>query len=644
MSAVPITAPSHSTIMTGRYPIAHGVRDNGLFVLGEEQLTLAEILRGEGYSTAAAVGAFPLTARFGLNQGFDFFDDHLTGGSEDYLGRRVVAKERLFFDERRASQVNDAVLPWLTEHAEDPFFLWLHYFDAHQPFEPPPPYDQLYADDPYSGEIAYADSRLGFMLDHLASLGALDRTLVIMTADHGEGLGEHHEITHAVLAYNSTLHVPLIIRPPGDTAPRGQVIEERVGTVDIVPTILDLLGLKAPPNLQGRSLVSLWNPTTSAPPPEAANYYAENLSPRLTHGWSELRVWFDGSSKYIHGPEPELYDLDADPQELNNLATSQPRESRRLRLALQRFLDAKAENTTVVTDLDDEVRKRLESLGYIHGSSADDLEITEKLQNGGVSPRDRVGDINDLSSAKHLLFDERTLEALVYTERLVTKDPNSPLYLELHASALLQADRLDEAAEVLARMERHGPVPEPLVLHTSARRFLGGDEEQRRGVVADLSHFVEASPSAAGAHLLAELHQSLGDIDRAQAEFERARAIDSSFLPSRIALAVLRAQSGDEWTAERELLEILDDAPYNAKAHYNYATMLLKSERFNAAADGFRRAIDLSPNYLKAQLGLVAALVAAGEQSAAQAANASLQGRAPQSNEARTARELLADP
>ena len=229
LSAVPITEPSHSTIITGRYPIAHGVRDNGLFVLGDDQLTLAEILKSHGYDTAAAIGAYPLLSRFGLNQGFDLYDDHLTGIYEDWRGERTVPKQELFFDERRAAQVNEAILPWLEEHAKTgdgkPFFAWVHYFDAHQPFDPAPPYDQLYADDLYDGEIAYADSRLGFLLDRLKQLGELDRTLVVMTADHGEGLGEHDELTHAILAYDSTLHVPLIIRPPGRLSPardRGQ--------------------------------------------------------------------------------------------------------------------------------------------------------------------------------------------------------------------------------------------------------------------------------------------------------------------------------------------------------------------------------------------------------------------------------------
>ncbi|MEM6456594.1 MAG: sulfatase, partial [Acidobacteriota bacterium] len=244
-ATVPITLPSHTTIMTGKVPLTHGVRDNGLFTVGAEQETLAEILGARGYRTAAAIGAFPLTAQFGLDQGFELYDDHVSADFEDLYGDRVVPKAELFFDERKAARVNEAALPWLEENADAPFFLWLHYFDPHYPHDPPPPYDQLFAHEPYDGEIAYADESLGVMLDHLERLGVRDRTLVVFTADHGEGRGEHNESTHSMLVYNSTMRVPLIVAVPGGQ-PAGRRVDERVSTVDILPTVLDLLGI-APP-------------------------------------------------------------------------------------------------------------------------------------------------------------------------------------------------------------------------------------------------------------------------------------------------------------------------------------------------------------------------------------------------------------
>ncbi len=643
LSAVPITAPSHSTILTGRYPIAHGVRDNGLFVLADEQLTLAEILSAEGYATAAAVGAYPLTSRFGLSQGFEFFDDHLTGRFEDHLGRRAVPKERLFFDERRAAQVNEALLPWLSEHAgsdsDQPFFAWVHYFDPHQPFEPAPPYDQLYVDEPYDGEIAYADSRLGFLLKHLEALGELDRTLVIMTADHGEGLGDHNELTHAVLAYNSTLHVPLIVRPPAGSAPAGKVVDDWVGTVDIVPTVLELLGIDRPEGLQGRSLVPLWQPSSSAP--ASRRRYAENLSPRLTHGWGELRVLFDGPMKYIHGPRPELYDLEADPGELRDLADEHPQEMERMRSILEQFLSRHAvDGTSQVQTLDEEVRRRLESLGYLHTGSSAGETVSESLVDGGIPPRSRVGDINDLSAAKHLIFDGRFVDALHHTRKLIEGTPDTPLYLELHAVALAGSDRLEEAWAAVEHLSEKGTVSDDLMFRMAALGFERGD---RGRAVESLSRHLETSPSAKGWWLYASLLKMLERPVEARAALDQAIEVDPSFAPARVDIAVDLARAGELDAAELELQRAIEDGPYYAKAFYNYGTLTLHAERCDEALDLFHRAVALAPRYVDAHLAVVATHLCLDDREQAETALAALERQAPESRAAETARGLLAE-
>lgn len=646
LSAVPITAPSHSTILTGRYPIAHGVRDNGLFVLGDDQLTLAEILGAEGYATAGAIGAFPVTAQFGFAQGFELFDDHLTGGFENYLGERAVPKDRLFFDERRAAQVNEALLPWFSEQAADPdrpFFAWVHYFDPHQPFEPAPPYDQLYADRLYDGEIAYADSRLGFLLDHLESLGELDRTLVIMTADHGEGLGEHGELTHAVLAYNSTLHVPLIIRPPvGASSPGtvtpGTVVDDWVGTVDIVPTVLELLGVERPEGIQGRSLVPLWQSEASE---SARRRYAENLSPRLSHGWGELRVLFDGPMKYIHGPRPELYDLDADPSELHDLHAERPEEARRLRSILEQFIERNAVvGASQVETLDEEVRKRLESLGYLHSASSGGETLVEALIDEGAPPQERVGDINDMSAAKHLLFEGRSADAIHYTTKLVAASPEDPLYLELHASALSDLGRLDEAWEALEQLRGLGAASDYLVYRLASAAFESGDPQR---AVERLQEHLEGSPKARGWWLLARFQRSLGETEAAHSALDRALEIDPGFAPARVDLGIRLARAGELDSAEREMRRAIEDGPYYAKAFYNYGTLNLNVGRYAEAVGHFRRAIALSPRYLEAHLALVATHLDAGDPEQAEAAFRELERLAPESEQARVARELLTD-
>ncbi len=644
LSAAPITAPSHTTILTGRYPIAHGVRDNGLFTLGKDQLTLAEILRAHGYATAAAVGAYPVIARFGLNQGFDLYDDHLTGIYEDYRGQRVMPKERLFFDERRAAQVNEAILPWLKKHAGrpdgKPFFAWVHYFDPHQPFEPPAPYDELYADDLYDGEIAYADSRLGFLLDYLKKQGELDRTLVVMAADHGEGLGEHDEITHAILAYNSTLHVPLIIRPPSEFPYRGTVVSHWVGTVDIVPTILDLLGIEIPDTVQGHSLRPFW--TNDGQPSRWSDvHYAENLSPRLTHGWGELRVLVEGSMKYIHGPTPELYDLDTDPDELHDLARERPGEAQRMRAHLEALLKQwSVPGASTTQAVDAEVRHRLESLGYLGGTSATGgEEIVEELRSDGVPPRERVGDLNDLSAAKHLLFEGKGVEALTYTERLLRRDPGNPAYIELDATALLQTGHLDEAWKVARQLPPGDSLSEPLMLSLARAEF---DRGGRRKALEALTLYVEKQPSAQSAWYLASFYTRLGEPEPARRELEKALELAPGFAPARVDLAVWYARSGDSPAAEREFLRVLDDAPYYPKGFYNYGTFLLHDGRYQDAVGYFRRAIDLAPRYLEARVAMVAAYTALGQRTRAEEANAALGKLAPSSPEAAAAAKILA--
>jgi len=644
LSAVPITAPSHSTILTGRYPIAHGVRDNGLFVLGEGQQTLAEILRDHGYATAAAVGSFPLTSRFGLHQGFDLFDDHLTGLFEDYSGKRAAPKKRMFFDERRAAQVNEAVLPWLTEHTtqhpDTPFFAWVHYFDPHQPFEPAPPYDQLYADDLYNGEIAYADSRLGFLLERLKTLGVLDRTLVIMTADHGEGLGDHNELTHAVLAYNSTLHIPLILRPPAGVAPAGTVVDTWVGNIDILPTVLDLLGIEPPEGLQGYSLVPLWQ-AGARPSRRSAIRYAENLSPRLTHGWGELRVLFEGSLKYIHGPVPELYDLDADPHELRDLIAQRPDDARRLRDRLQAFLQRHAVADVSTTEpVDDEVRKRLQALGYLQSSGSGGETIAEVLRSDGAAPQEKVGDVNSLSAAKHLLFKNRPGDALTYTRKLVDTSPDNPLYLELHANALMGLGRLDEAWEVAEHLNTQGSMEPHLMFRLASLRF---DHGEQRSTIDSLRAYLTRSPSASGARLLASFYKRLGDIEESLAALRQALDLDPGFAPARVDLATRLAEAEDP-AAEREFLQALEDAPYYPQGYYNYGTFLLYGGRYPEAIGFLQRAIALTPQYLEARLALVAAHIANDDRPQAEEAYGELRHMAPRSRATEAAAELLAEP
>lgn len=298
----PSTLPSHANILLGLTPNAHGVHDNSAFIVREDFPTLAQWLKAQGYATGAFVGAFPLDSRFGLTQGFDVYDDDY--GSQGPMDATFV--------ERKADVVVDRALEWIKGRT-GPWFLWVHCFDPHQPYDPPEPFRSQYPGNPYDGEIAYVDSALAKLLGFLKERTIEDLTAVIFTADHGESLGEHGESTHGYFAYNATLHVPLILALPGTKPAR---VEANVCHVDIFPTVCDLLGGKKPGGLQGRSLLPLIQGKSQPPKP----IYFEALTAYYNRGWAPLRGYIQGREKYMDSPIPEVYNLEKDFAELDNVA------------------------------------------------------------------------------------------------------------------------------------------------------------------------------------------------------------------------------------------------------------------------------------------------------------------------------------
>ncbi|MGH9447572.1 MAG: sulfatase, partial [Terriglobia bacterium] len=270
---VPLTIPSHACIMTGTYPPVNRVRGMDGFVLDKSHPTIASLTQAAGFATAAFVGSTVLDRRFGFSNGFTTYNDN--------MGKGIVEGGLPgVFPEVRASVVTDRAIAWLRSNGNKKFFLWCHYYDAHAPYWPPEPYRRLYAHDLYSGEIAYTDSQVGRLFDFLKGQNVLGRTLIVVTADHGESLGEHGEATHGIFLYDSTLHVPLIIAGPG--IPAGKVIAEQARSIDILPTIMEFLRLKCPSEAQG---VSLW-PVMQHGTPVRSNYsYSETIYPRTTMGW-----------------------------------------------------------------------------------------------------------------------------------------------------------------------------------------------------------------------------------------------------------------------------------------------------------------------------------------------------------------------
>ena len=303
IAPAPITLPSHSSILTGLYPFEHGVRNNGNFYLDARHPTLASVLKARGYRTGAFVSSFILDRRYGLDRGFDVYDDRMEGEYSQVLTLQA---------ERRGDRTALALGRFIDERAKEPqtpFFAWLHLYDPHEPYRPPHPFRDMFAHDLYDGELAFVDAILASVLDRLRGAGLLDRTLVVVTADHGESLGEHGETTHSMFVYEGAIRVPLLLWRPG-LVPAGQVVREPVRLVDVSPTILELLGERPLATPHARSLVPLVEGRSTGAAPPA---YSETLLPKFYMNWAPLRALRDGRYKLIDAPRPELYDLQADP-------------------------------------------------------------------------------------------------------------------------------------------------------------------------------------------------------------------------------------------------------------------------------------------------------------------------------------------
>ena len=367
----PMTLPSHTTMLTGLTPAAHGVRDNARFRLDQSFFTLAEYLKQKGFTTAAFVGAFPLDSRFGLNQGFDLYDDH-------YATR---GKQEFFYVERKAEKVIEATLNWLKEKPSG-WFVFVHLFDPHQSYSPPEPFKSQYAHDLYSGEVAYVDQELGKLFDYLKGRDLIKNTYIIITGDHGESLGEQGESTHGYFAYNSTLWVPLIISGPGIKPGKN---DSYVFLFDLFPTVCDLIGGEKPSALQGTSLV----PAFMGKKIKKRKVYFESLYAYYNRGWAPIRGFYEEDNKFIGCPIPEFYNLKTDFNETNNQISRIPLDKYRASLKEMVAALGDSDRTSGSSRLDAETMEKLRSLGYLAAPSAvrketfgpaDDLKTLLPLQ------------------------------------------------------------------------------------------------------------------------------------------------------------------------------------------------------------------------------------------------------------------------
>ncbi len=521
-----VTLPSHVNILTGRYPFQHGVRDNSGFTLPETVPTLASILKKAGYATAAFVGAYPLDSRYGLGQGFDVYDDDYPRGSNP--SEFVIA-------ERRGDQVIAPAMAWWQSQKGKPRFLWVHLYDPHASYDPPEPFKSKYAGKPYLGEVAASDSFLAPLLQPVLE-GKETPALVLVTADHGEGLGDHGELTHGLFAYEATLRVPLVVWGAGVNPGRD---ERWARHVDIVPTVLGRLGIDPPEELPGRSLLESAEPGDSS--------YFEALSTNLNRGWAPLRGVIRGGNKWIELPVPELYDLPKDPGEKENLAD----QERRTVAALRSALPEEAVWPPRKGNVSPEEERRLRSLGYSVGSGPSKATYT-----ADDDPKNLIGVDRKLHQVVDLYSRGRHEEAARLAQEVIAERPELAEAYEHAALSLRQLERHTEAIELL-RSGLGKVVADELL-----RRHLGlALAETGRGAeaVEILEPFAETGDAATLA-----------------------------------ALGIAFSDAGRHAEGEQVLRKLLAKDESDPKAHENLGIVLLRMTRAAEARDHLKRAIALN--------------------------------------------------
>ena len=550
-SPAPLTLPAHASILTGLLPRRHGIHNNTRFRLDERVPTLASVAKGAGYRTGAFVGAFVLDGRFGLNHGFDEYDDRLPNGE----------RVGFHFAERRAADVVELAGNWILHPSaatDAPWLAWVHLFDPHAPYDAPSEYRSGRA--PYDAEVAYTDAMLGRLLDRLDAAHVLERTLIVLTADHGESLGEHGETTHGLFAYNATLAVPLILHAPAIAA---ATIDAPVSHTDLMPTILDLVGLALPEPVDGQSLVRV--------PPADRPVYFEALDASLNRGWAPLRGIIQDGWKYIDLPDAELYNLRADPGERDN-RIGQDAHADRLKRAMRLVSGVEATAPRVAMDAD--AAARLQSLGYTAGGP-------QRIGTRASDDPKRLVDLNERFNRALTAFDEgRPQGALSAFLAILHERPDFEAARASASTVLVATGRSREAVELL----RAGPSQSP--------------------------------------ELLAKLGTALranGDLPGSAAAFGRARQAGDENPDLLNDLAVVYAEAGRSNDARALFHQLIDRNPSAATTWFNLGLFELQNRRRDEAVAAFRRATAIAPSYGDAWQALGAALLNADPVGAADA-------------------------
>lgn len=559
ISPVPLTLPSHSSILTGTIPPYHGVHNNLDFKLAKAIQTLPETLSENGFQTSAVIGSYVLDSMFGLDQGFGHYQDEFA-----QLANSEAANER------PADEVTREAIGWLEKNADDPFFLFVHYYDPHDPYQPPEPFASKFKDDPYAGEIAYTDQQIGVLLEKLKELGQFENSLIVLTADHGEMLSEHGERDHSYFVYQSAVRVPLVVRMPGGGDARR--ISSLAGLVDIAPTILELLQLPALPHSTGHSLAAHVT-GTDAPAIDKA-VYCESMVP-TRYGASPLLGLVTDEYKYIQSSRPELYDLSNDPGEQNNLFGEKPDIAAALKKRLRGAIDQASTAADVDSSmaLDAGAAGRLESLGYVGGG----VDVALEFDESKLDPKELIDFHVRDEEAIRLVVEKRFEEALPIAESLVTERPDYYHGLTLLGMICASLERTEDAVGHLQR----AVAIEPNLMN--AQFNLGN-------LLVTLDRPADAIP-----------------------HFKKTLELNPKLREAQLNLANALFFTDQIDEAAKYYKRVLKGDPNHALALINLGGILTRQRKFDEAIAQFQTLIKLKPDVAGAYAGLGNALVGQGK-------------------------------
>ncbi|MGE5057012.1 MAG: sulfatase-like hydrolase/transferase [Acidobacteriota bacterium] len=586
-SQVPLTLASHTSLLTGTYPFHNGVQDFTGQPLSPSIRSVAQALEAQGYDTAAIVSSYVLDRSWGLNRGFGLYYDVFKGSSFLENDPGLV--------ERKAGGSVDEALKWLRRSRTKPFFLWLHLYDPHSGYEPPEPFRTQFADSPYDGEIAYADAELARVITYLKQRGLYDRTLIILASDHGESLGEHGEKEHGFFVYHSTLHVPLVVKPPLSSGIHAHHVSDPVPIMGIAPTILATLKLHDPIQQQFET-DSLLATAASTPAP----VYSESFYSFSSFGWSPVRTINNRSYQFIEAPKPELYDLRNDPEEKQNLVTEQP--------AVESVMDQELKNLVLRyaphdspaggSQLDAEAVEKLRALGYMAYRSP----VSAKALAAGLSdPKDKISDFNTLLDG----IDAGKLGDLDRERRLLTQvqETNPDMYLIpfLLGETELKAANWKAAQDALERSLKLNPDFDQ-AMTALARAFHQQDQDEQ--ALQWVQKAIEANPKNLRAWYQKGWISVKADPDGAMVAFEKALEIQPGFAMAHRDLGMILLQKGRYKEAATHLQEAAELGLAHAKLYNFLGIAYSRTGRYQDAVKVYTKALDKEPDFAEAHLNL----------------------------------------